>query len=287
MSKKVLGRGLSALIPEVMDDSKIADSNSIIEIKLDRIDPSPSQPRKDFDEEKLRELAVSIKETGIIQPIVVRRSGDRYEIIAGERRFRAAGLAGLDTVRAIIGENLAPARRMEIALVENLQRTDLNPIEAAEGISELMIKGNLTQEQVAEKIGKERSTITNLLRLLNLPEEIQEDIRNGIISAGHGRNLAGIEDSRLQREFWKKIKDENWSVRKIEESLKRKNHRKKSKRIKKDDDTYSSIEDSLRDYLGTRVRIVRRGKKGRIEIEYYDDDQLSGILEKIGCKPGI
>lgn len=287
MSKKVLGRGLSALIPEVMDDSKIADSNSIIEIKLDRIDPSPSQPRKDFDEEKLRELAVSIKETGIIQPIVVRRSGDRYEIIAGERRFRAAGLAGLDTVRAIIGENLAPARRMEIALVENLQRADLNPIEAAEGISELMIKGNLTQEQVAEKIGKERSTITNLLRLLNLPEEIQEDIRNGIISAGHGRTLAGIEDSRLQREFWKKIKDENWSVRKIEESLKRKNHRKKSKRIKKDDDTYSSIEDSLRDYLGTRVRIVRRGKKGRIEIEYYDDDQLSGILEKIGCKPGI
>jgi ParB family chromosome partitioning protein len=287
MSKKVLGRGLSALIPEVMDDSKIADSKSIIEIKLDRIDPSPSQPRKDFDEEKLRELAVSIKETGIIQPIVVRRLGDRYEIIAGERRFRAAGLAGLETVRAIIGENLPPARRMEIALVENLQRTDLNPIEAAEGISELMMKGNLTQEQIAEKIGKERSTIANLLRLLNLPEEIQEDIRNGIISAGHGRTLAGIEDSRLQREFWKKIKDENWSVRKIEENLKRKNHRKRSKRIKKDDDNYSSIEDSLRDYLGTRVRIVRRGKKGRIEIEYYDDDQLSGIIEKIGCKPGI
>jgi ParB family chromosome partitioning protein len=287
MSKKVLGRGLSALIPEVVDDSKTADSNSIIEIKLDRIDPSPSQPRKDFDEEGLKELAVSIKETGIIQPIVVRRSGDRYEIIAGERRFRAAGLAGLETVRAIIGENLPPARRMEIALVENLQRTDLNPIEAAEGISELMMKGNLTQEQVAEKIGKERSTITNLLRLLNLPEEIQEDIRNGVISAGHGRTLAGIEDSRLQREFWKKIKDENWSVRKIEESLKKKNHRKRSKHIKKYDDTYSSIEDSLRDYLGTRVRIVRRGKKGHIEIEYYDDDQLSGILEKIGCKPGI
>ena len=283
MSKNVLGKGLGALIPDdIAEVIPLDKQKRLLEIPLDRIDPNPGQPRKDFDEETLKELSVSIEKSGIIQPILVRRKGNRYELIAGERRLRAAGMAGIETVKAILTENLTPSQRMEISLVENLQRSDLNPIETAAGISELMIKGNFTQEEAAERIGKDRSTIANLLRLLTLPDEIQEDIRNGKISAGHGRALVGLDSSQVQKVYWRKIVKGSWSVRRLEHVLQKRTEKKGRRRPKGTFNLYQDVEERLRGYLGTRVRISKAGKIGRIEIEFYDDDQLTGILEKFG-----
>ncbi|MCP4726955.1 MAG: ParB/RepB/Spo0J family partition protein [bacterium] len=283
MKKNVLGKGLGALIPEDMDDvMPVEKENRLLEISLDKIDANPSQPRKRFDEESLKELAVSIQQSGLIQPVLIRRKGDRYELIAGERRLKAAGIAGVETVKAILAENLTPSQRMEIALVENLQRSDLNPIETASGVRELMEKGELTQEQVAERIGKDRSTVANLLRLLSLPEEIQEDIRTGIISAGHGRALAGINDDKVLKNIWRKTVKRGWSVRKLEHSLQKLSDKLEIKPKADEANPYADIEDRLRGYFGTKVKVIKTGEVGRIEIEFYDDDQLTGLLEKIG-----
>ncbi len=283
MKKKALGRGLSALIPERIEE--IDESNpttQLLEVPIDRIKENPDQPRKDFDQESLKELAISIKRSGLIQPIIIRRKDDDFEIIAGERRLKASKIAGLETVKAILAENLTPAKRMEIALIENLQRTDLNPIETAAGIRELMTRSELTQEQVAENIGKERSTVANLLRLLSLPDEIQDDLRSGVLSAGHGRILAGIENEEARKKYWKKTVKENWSVRKLENGVKGIARRKPKKEIPGFSSPYRDAEDYLRSHLGTKVRIAKAGKKGKIEIEFYDNDQLNGILDKIG-----
>ncbi|MBD3170565.1 MAG: ParB/RepB/Spo0J family partition protein [candidate division Zixibacteria bacterium] len=283
MSKNVLGKGLGALIPEDIEVTSAEIKESMIEIPVNRVDPNPGQPRKEFDENALKELAVSIKQSGLIQPIIVRKKGDRYELIAGERRLKAAGIAGVESVKAILTENLTPSQRMEIALVENLQRADLNPIEAAMGIRELMTKGGFTQEEVSERIGKERSTVTNLLRLLTLPEEIREDIRGGKISAGHGRALAGLDSHETQKEYWRKTVNNGWSVRRLENALQSKPGRKQKERTKNDSSgQYRDLEDRLKSYFGTKVKIIKSGDTGRIEIEFYNDDQLTGILEKIG-----
>ncbi|MBD3233040.1 MAG: ParB/RepB/Spo0J family partition protein [candidate division Zixibacteria bacterium] len=282
MKKKALGKGLSALIPEgVKEIDETNPTTQLLEVPIDRIKENPDQPRKDFDQESLKELAISIKRSGLIQPIIVRRKDDDFEIIAGERRLKASKIAGLESVKAILAENLTPARRMEIALIENLQRTDLNPIETAAGIRELMTKSKLTQEQVAENIGKERSTIANLLRLLSLPEEIQDDLRSGTLSSGHGRILAGIENAEARKKYWTKAVKENWSVRKLENSVKGIGRRKPKKDIPGFSSPYRDAEDHLRSRLGTKVRITKAGKKGKIEIEFYDNEQLNGILDKI------
>ncbi|PJA30141.1 MAG: hypothetical protein CO189_00610 [candidate division Zixibacteria bacterium CG_4_9_14_3_um_filter_46_8] len=282
MRKNVLGRGLSALIPEGPSEPiSVGGTYKLIDIPIDRISPNPNQPRKDFDIDELNELTASIRASGLIQPVMVRRKDDGYELIAGERRFIAAGMAGKTTIKAILSENLTPSQRIEIALTENLQRSDLNPIEAATGIHELMINGNLTQEEVAERLGKERSTIANLLRLLTLPSEIQEDIRHGIVSFGHAKILAGLDQPNLQKEIWRRTVEGNWSVRDLERHIPQYIEKSKKKPKSQAPNPYAEIENQLRDYFGTKVKITGINDGGKIEIEFYNDEQLSGILEKL------
>ncbi len=283
MKKKALGKGLDALIPENPIETISTDKESaLIEIPIDKVDPNPNQPRKNFDEDKLRDLIASIKQSGLIQPIIVRRKGNRYELIAGERRLKAAEKADLMKIKALLAENLTPSQRIEIALVENLQRDDLNPIETAEGIKRLMLKGNITQEQASMRLGKDRSTIANLLRLLNLPEEIREELRNGVLSAGHGRALAGLGNSRQQKLLWRQAVKGSWSVRKLEEKVRKLSEPKNENKTYTRTSPYTDIEDRLREHFGTKVKISKSRRGGVIEIEFYDDDQLDGLIEKFG-----
>ena len=281
--KSALGKGLGALIPETNDikTNETEKKNSIEEIDVSRIIPNEDQPRKNFDEEKLSSLAESIKENGIIQPIVVIKENEFYKIVAGERRWRAAKLAGIKKV-PIIEKNLNDKEIMELSLIENLQREDLNPIEEAEAYKKLMEEFNLTQEAISTKVGKSRPVIANSLRLLNLSEKIKQYLIEGTNSEGHGRILLSVDDKELQYEVAKKIIDEGLNVRQTEKIIKEiEKNRKNNKKPAQKDIYIKDMENRLKNALGTKVIISKGKKKGKIEIEYYSQEDLERLIEMI------
>ena len=256
------------------------DKLKLVKLPVSRILPNPAQPRKDFDQEKLQELADSIRQHGVVQPILLRQNGERYVIVAGERRFRAARLAGLEKVPAIV-KDLDEAQVMEVALIENLQREDLNPIEEAAAIRFLMQQHDLTQEEVSKRLSKSRPAIANSLRLLTLPEPVQAYLRNGKLQAGHARALAGLQDPEAQAVLADKIVGEGLSVR-AAESLAREQGQKPPRQKKEHpaaDPDLAAAEASLREWLGTKVSIQGNSQRGRIVIEYYNAELLQGIYD--------
>jgi len=281
MQKQALGKGLGALIPDLSAlDDKEKKALGIIEIELDKILPNEYQPRKTFNDERLKELAASIKEQGVIQPIIVHRIGSNYGLIAGERRWRASRLAGLRTVPALVRE-ASKRELIEQALIENIQREDLNPLEAAEAFKRLQDEFKLTQEDLAKRVGKERSTIANFLRILGLPKEIKQHLAAGAISLGHAKALLSLERHRDQIAAAEMIVKKGLSVREAE-ALAAKLRQPVEPKKKVVGSEYRAIEDRLRKSLGTKVSIETRSKGGRIVIAYYSDEEFDRILEKIG-----
>lgn len=309
MSKKGgLGKGLGAIFGENTSPAveKVQEPTSAAqELLIKNIAANPYQPRCNFDEEKLQELAASIKEFGVVQPVVVRKKGRNYELVAGERRLRAAGLAGLTKVPAIV-KDYDDAKMMEIALIENIQRHDLNPIEEAQGLRRLMQEFKLTQEQTAEKVGRSRSAVTNILRLLNLPEQVQKQIINGVLTMGQAKQLLGLPKPEQMCEVAEAIIANGWSsrmteevVRKLKEGKKLKivrelieeeaknkdNKEKKPKREPTENDIFChDFEQRLVEFLGTKVKVVpkldEQGRQGgTIHIEYYSAEDLERIYE--------
>lgn len=283
--KSALGKGLGALIPEAIEqeDKQIDNKNMILEIDINKVIPNEDQPRKNFDEEKLASLAESIKENGIIQPIVVIKENEFYKIVAGERRWRAAKLADIKRV-PIIEKNLNDKEVMELSLIENLQREDLNSIEEAEAYKKLMEEFNLTQEAISVKVGKSRPAITNSLRLLNLEDKVKQYLIEGIITEGHGRALLAISKKEMQYKVAQKIIDEGLNVRQTEKLIKEIENKKssKSKPVKKD--IYiKEMEERLKTALGTKVYISKGKKKGKIEIEYYSQEDLERLIEMLNA----
>lgn len=309
MSKKGgLGKGLGAIFGENTSPAveKAQEPASVAqELLIKNIAANPYQPRCNFDEEKLQELAASIKEFGVVQPVVVRKKGRSYELVAGERRLRAAGLAGLTKVPAIV-KDYDDAKMMEIALIENIQRHDLNPIEEAQGLRRLMQEFKLTQEQTAEKVGRSRSAVTNILRLLNLPEQVQKQIINGVLTMGQAKQLLGLPKPEQMCEVAEAIIANGWSsrmteevVRKLKEGKKLKivrelieeeaknkdNKEKKPKREPTENDIFChDFEQRLVEFLGTKVKVVpkldEQGRQGgTIHIEYYSAEDLERIYE--------
>ncbi len=267
--KTALGKGLESLIPEKGDE--------IVYLDIERIFPGEQQPRKMFRDDSLRELAASIKERGVLQPVIVSRAGDgSFRLVAGERRWRAAGLAGLKKLPALI-KNISSKDSLEIALIENIQREDLNPIEAAEAFSRLIIEFNLTQEDLSERVGKDRATVANYLRLLKLPEEVKSFIYNGSLSMGHAKALLAIEGKAGQLDAARRIIKNGLSVREAEILSRKVPAPLKAKTAK--DPQVSSLEEKLIRNLGTKVRIINKGKKGKIEIEYYSLEELDRLLD--------
>lgn len=286
MSKnRGLGKGLGALIPE-LDEENLSPQ---AEVAIELIEPNPYQPRKEFSDEKLAELAESIKTHGIIQPLLVRELQGKYQLIAGERRLRAAKMVGLPMVPIVIRE-ISEQSMMEIALVENLQREDLNPIEEAIAYQRLMDEFHVTQEDVAKKVGKSRPTIANTLRLLNLPQEVQNELANGTLTMGHARALLGLRTSQEQKQAWKQIQEQELSVRATEELVHQLNNApivsRETKKVlpKKSltkDPNVADIEDQLQHTLGTKVIIKPIGIGGKIEIDYYSEEDFERICEKL------
>ncbi len=289
MSKKVLGRGLNTLLPSRWEEPvpsapvPVAPS-SPTELPVDRIVPNPFQPRRHFDEAALRELADSIKSDGVIQPVVVRPVGDHYELIAGERRWRATQLAGLTTVPVRV-QDMADDRMLEVALIENIQREDLNPIETARAFQRLSTDLALSHEEIGRRTGKDRVTISNAIRLLQLPEQVHQLIAERKLSAGHARALLKVNDPAMLLQIALQTVQNDWSVRYVEqltaERVKPASETPKVEAATQDPNVRAAVEE-LERALGTRVRIVERGKgKGRVEIEYYSADDLDRIYSAI------
>lgn len=281
MERRSLGRGLGALIPERMEQGKESQSK-ISNVQTDLINPNPFQPRYDFDAQGLEELAHSIKEKGVIQPIIVRRVGEQYELIAGERRLRACKLLGYKEVPAIVRE-VEDKDSLELSLIENIQRQNLNAIEEAHAYQYLIEKYQVTHEKIAEALGKARVSVTNILRLLKLPQEIQEEIKAGRISYGHGRALLEIEDINLQRRLAQDIIANSLSVRELENLIKAKRTKMVSKRnpLHSIEPFLAVLQEELQHILGTKVRIDRHRKLGTITIDFYSDEDLQRIVNKI------
>ncbi|HPL98998.1 MAG TPA: ParB/RepB/Spo0J family partition protein [Bacillota bacterium] len=275
ISRRGLGKGLGALIPE----GEESDRNSIVEIKITDIEANDKQPRKAFNDATLADLSESIKEHGVVQPIIVRKLGSSYQIVAGERRWRAARLAGKKTIPAIIKE-CSNLEVMELALIENLQREDLNSIEEAMAYKSLIEEYNMTQEEISKKIGKSRPAIANSLRLLQLPQEIKNMIAEGKISQGHARALLSISGEKKQLDMAEKIIAQQLNVRQIEKLAKDTKQKKKKEVLT---DAYqieiNQLEERLRAVLGTKVTIHHRKNRGSIEIEYYSDEEFDRIFE--------
>lgn len=281
------GKGLEALINTKMMSYNESDLEyeGILEIDINKIEANKNQPRKYFDEESLLELSESIKNYGMIQPIVVRRINDYYELIAGERRFRAAKIAGLKKLPAII-KDFDKSTAFEVALIENIQRKDLNPIEEAESFYKLQTEFGFSQEEIAEKVGKSRSAIANAIRLLNLDSRVLNFVRENKLSGGHAKALLSISDGNMQFELAERVIEEDFSVReteKIVKSLQQKQNtemieQKPQNTIQFDTTTYCSIENDLKGLFATKVKVSAQKNKGKIEIEYYSDDDLDRIL---------
>ena len=284
MARKVLGRGLSALLGE--ETTNLSGEN-YLEIDIDLIEPNSSQPRSRFIEEKLEELAQSIRANGIVQPIVVRKKGTRYQIVAGERRWRAAQKAGLQKIPSVV-KDVADEKLLELALIENIQRQELNAIEEAKAYKNLIDTIGLTQEMIAERVGKNRTIVTTFLRLLKLPKDVQKLVEDEKLTAGHARALLMLDDADLQRKLAAKAIELSLSVRETEKSVKRigkeNNHSVEKKSIKpKLDANVKAAETKLRRRLGTQVSILPDGKGtgGKIEVEYYSNSDLDRIYSLI------
>lgn len=283
MGRKALGRGLGALLGE---ETVIVPREELIEIDLDLIDPNSEQPRKNFEEEGLEELAQSIRANGIVQPIVVRKTDGRYQIVAGERRWRAAQRAELDRIPAVV-RDVRDDKLLELALIENIQRQELNPIEEARAYRNLIKAHGLTQESVAERVGKSRTVITTFLRLLKLPKDIQQLVEDGRLTAGHARALLLTADKDLQRRLARRIIDRSLSVRETERAVKiadKKSQTVENKKVKRSKDAnIRAAETKLRRYLGTQVEIAidDQTKEGTIEIEFYAETDLDRIYKLI------
>jgi ParB family chromosome partitioning protein len=261
------------------------DDKGVCELKINQIEPNTGQPRKLFDEEKLKTLAESIKQHGVVQPIIVRKEeGDVYRIVAGERRWRAARIAGLNTIPAVV-KDISDRERMEIALIENLQREDLNPVEEAEAFDKLMKEYSLTQEQISEIIGKSRPAIANSLRLLGLSKKIKEYIVEEKLTSGHARALIPIEDEKLQISAAEEVIRRSLNVRDTEKLVKMYLDRKEKKPKKVSDEHYLEIEEKLKNIFGTKVKLLPNNKKGKIMIEYYSSEELERIIEMVDSIP--
>ncbi len=277
--KVALGRGLEALIPDI--DSISPDAKEYLECDIQAIYPNRYQPRKRFAAEELTQLSRSIKEQGVIQPLLVCKSDKGYELIAGERRLRAAKMAGLDRVPVVV-KDVSTASLIEMSIVENVQRQDLNPLEEAEAYHSLMTTFGLTQDQAAKRVAKSRSSVTNLLRLRQLPDPIKNSILEGALTEGHARALVGIKTPAQQRAVWKTILSKNLSVRETEALIK--NLKPKATQPKKTTPNteqiyFSDLAAEISRQLGTKVRIQKRGRGGKVEIEFYSDDDLDRLID--------
>ncbi|WP_138204195.1 ParB/RepB/Spo0J family partition protein [Haloimpatiens lingqiaonensis] len=283
MSKKYgLGKGLGALIPE-QDSPEEQKKDDVLRIPLNLIKANKKQPRKSFDGDKIMELAQSIKQYGIIQPLVLKKEGESYTIIAGERRWRAAKVVGIKEVPAVV-MNMPENEVLEVSLIENIQREDLNPIEEAKAYKRLIEEFKLTQNDISSRIGKSRTAIANCMRLLNLDERVQQYLIDEVISEGHGRALLPIEDKDIQYSLAQKIIDENLSVREVEKLIRNaskiKNEAEKEKEELESNPYYEDIKNTLEGYFGTKVFIKNnKNKKGKIEIEYYSEEDLQRIID--------
>jgi ParB family chromosome partitioning protein len=273
--RPALGRGLSALIP---DAPAPPAAERALEVDIDRLRPNPFQPRTTMDEGKIDELARSIRTNGIIQPIVVRKADDGYEIVTGERRWRASQRLGMLKVPVVV-RDIPDDRLLAAALIENIQREDLNPIEEAHAYRRLADEYNLTQEQIANAVGKERSSVANYLRLLRLPQEVRANLGSGVLSMGHARALLGLVDEAAQLRLGREIVAKNLSVREVEALVKRASPSAPEKSAPDKDVHTRAAEERLRFALGTRVQITRKGKGGRIDIEFGSEDELQRLFE--------
>lgn len=275
MEKRVLGKGLKALIPD--EESVKPGERGTVQIKIDEISPGRFQPREVFDPDKLKELALSVKENGVLQPIIVRPKGNGYELIAGERRLRAARELGFTQLPAII-KDVQDYEALEIALVENLQRDDLNPMEEARAYQRLADEFSLTQEDISIKVGRDRASVSNTIRLLKLPEKIKEEVYQGRISMGHAKAILMLESERAQLELCDKIIKRGLSVREAEYFVKRKMKGSSQGRPRKHANEVRAVEEELQLMLGTKVTLFHRGKRGKIIVEYYSNDDLERLL---------
>jgi len=280
MTRKALGRGLSALLSA---DTSALDEEAGFVIDIDLIDPSPVQPRSHFDHRSLEDLARSIRENGIVQPLLVRRKGRRFELVAGERRWRAAKQAGLERISAIV-RDVPDEKLLELALIENIQREDLSAIEEAHAYKNLIETIGLTQESLAARVGRDRSYITNHIRLLRLPDDLQALVQEGKLSGGHARTLLGVNDIHVQRRVARRIIKTGLSVRETEREIRRIAENataflKKRSVAKDKDPNIMAAETKLRHRLGTRVRFVqnKRGSGGRVEIDYHNQENLDRL----------
>ncbi len=277
--KVALGKGLGALIPNI---ESIEDGpREYFQCDIELIRPNRYQPRLRFSENELEELSHSIKEQGIIQPLLVRKDINGYELVAGERRLRAAKMIGLDQVPVVI-KNITDTAMLEMSIVENIQRENLNPMEEAEAYHQLITEFNLTQDQAAERVGKSRPSVANLLRLRQLPKQIKADIINGALSMGHARALLGAETSAQQNAAWQAVVSKGLSVRETESLIKRlKTERKKPKNpaASSEEIYFSGLADNLSHRFGTKVQIRKHGQKGKIQIEFYNNDDLDRLLD--------
>lgn len=297
-----LGKGIDSLIPNVVGETKVkkdtsagegttsagtnSDDESKTMVKITMVEPNREQPRKNFDEDSLQELADSIKQFGLLQPILVQDRKDHYEIIAGERRWRASRMAGLQEIPVII-RNYTEQEIVEISLIENIQREDLNPIEEAQAYKRLLTEFNLKQDEVAERVSKSRAAVTNSVRLLKLSDEVQQMVIDEMISTGHARALLAIDDAEEQYNLAQKIFDEKLSVRDVEKLVK--NFGKPAKTKKPDDKTmqliYQDIEEKLKQRLSTKVTVTPKGDgAGKIEIEFYNNEDLDRLIDLMGEK---
>lgn len=291
-----LGKGLDSLIPnktsgksektsakKTSDDSKKEDKTGEVMVKINSVEPNREQPRKDFDEDSLVELADSIKQFGILQPLIVQQKKDYYEIIAGERRWRAAKMAGIKEVPVII-KNYTDQEIVEISLIENIQRENLNPIEEARAFKRLLEEFNLKQDEVAERVSKSRTAVTNSMRLLKLSDRVQQMIIDDMISTGHARALLALDDEEQQYQLANRIFDEKLSVRETEKLVKALKDPKKMVRKEKIEHmfVYENLEERMKGIIGTKVRVnAKANGKGKIEIEYYSEDELERIYDLI------
>ena len=280
--KRGLGKGLGALIPQ---GSVFVGGRTIVNVEIGNVVPNPRQPRTRFAKDSLQELADSIKAQGILEPILTRMRDGKYELVAGERRLRAAKLAGIAVIPAIV-KDFTDEQSLEISLIENLQREDLNPMDEAEGYARLASEFGLTQENIAKRVGKERSTVTNMIRLLSLPKPIKESLRKGEITVGHARPLLGLEDTDKQIQFWREIIKGNLNVRDAEILVSGKEDKPKvkkggRKRAFTQNTELNSLIEQLTEHLATKVKIFGTPERGRIEIEYYSKEDLERVLDLI------
>jgi ParB family chromosome partitioning protein len=280
---KRLGRGLNALIPDksLSENNNTFDDSNLFEVEVANVRANPYQPRQEFDPVALDELKTSIKEKGIIQPITIRKVDSHYELIAGERRLRAVVELGFKKVPAYLIKVESKEEMLELAIIENVQRERLNPIEQAQAFQRLVDECKLTQDEVAQKIGKDRTTITNFLRLLKLPRDIQDSVRKHEITMGHARTLLAIDDIEIQRQVWKKVIKNGLSVRRLEKIIKDLAEAAKQKKdIKPRRSVFlQKAEENLRELLGTKVNIRSRKEGGTIEVEFYSPEDLNRLLE--------